>query len=124
MIMEQYRQTPLFRQPFQPNFATPFAFRPNDVNSGIKTSSIPENNWCVIDMQNLYQGVKKQGLKINWSAFRQYLRMEHNVTKAIGFLGYIREYEYIYKAIRNAGFILEFREVKLLSDGSVDGGNV
>ena len=83
-----------------------------------------ENNWAFIDMQNLYRGVQKKGWKINWEYFRNYLKVQFNVTKAVAFLGYIKEYEYLYKKIRRAGFSLEFREVKQLSNGVIDGGNV
>jgi len=89
-----------------------------------KNVSPPENNWAFIDMQNLYRGVQEKGWKIDWKPFRNYLRIQFNVTKAVAFLGYVKEYEYLYWRIRNAGFTLEFREVKQLSNGIIDGGNV
>ena len=89
-----------------------------------KNSFVAENNWAFIDTQNLYQGVKEGGWKIDWFGFRSYLREELNVTKAVAFLGYIKGNEYLYRIMRKAGFTLEFREVKILSDGTIDGGNV
>ena len=52
------------------------------------------------------------------------LKEKYNVTKAVIFLGYLRENEYLYRIMRMAGFTLEFRQVKRLSDGTIDGGNV
>jgi hypothetical protein len=39
-------------------------------------------------------------------------------------MGYLKEYQAIYNYIRSAGFELEFRQVKRLSNGTIDGGNV
>lgn len=87
-------------------------------------SQIAENNWAFIDLQNLCKGVKERGWKIRWDRFRELLKEKYNVTKAVIFLGYLRENEYIYRIMRTAGFTLEFRQVKRLSDGTIDGGNV
>ncbi len=83
-----------------------------------------ENNWAFIDMQNFYQGVNEQGWNIKWERFRHYLAIQLKVTKAVAFMGYIKEYRWLYNRIRNAGFEIEFRSVKRLSDGTIDGGNV
>ncbi len=105
-----------------------FTFKNNLVfNTSAKENKkvfTPESNWAFIDMQNLYQGVKDGGWKIDWVPFRNYLSVQLNVTKALAFLGYIKEFEYLYRKLRNAGFTLEFREVKQLSNGVIDGGNV
>jgi hypothetical protein len=85
---------------------------------------VSENNWAFLDMQNLYKGVQERGWNIRWESFRSYLRDRYNVTRAIGFLGYIKEYQSIYNHLRKAGFRLEFRQVKRLSNGTIDGGNV
>ena len=89
-----------------------------------KNSFVLENNWAFIDTQNLCRCLKEEGWKIDWSRFRSYLRDKLNVTKAVAFLGYIKEYEYLYQIMRKAGFTLEFREVTLLANGEVEGGNV
>ncbi len=83
-----------------------------------------EYNWAFIDMQNLYKGVQERGWKINWKSFRQHLQDKYNVIKAVVFMGFIKEYQGLYKHIRQAGFVLEFREVKQLENGQIDGGNV
>lgn len=86
--------------------------------------TVTENNWAFIDLQNLCKGVKERGWKIRWNSFRELLKEKYNVTKAVIFLGYLQENEYIYRRMKTAGFTLEFRGVKRLSDGTIDGGNV
>lgn len=39
-------------------------------------------------------------------------------------MGYVKEYRWIYNLLENAGFDLEFRQVKILKSGAIDGGNV
>jgi len=90
------------------------------------TMNIPvsENNWAFLDMQNLYQGVQKEGWKIKWDLFRQYLAYQHKVTKAVAFMGYVKKYGAIYACLKKAGFLIEFCEISYRSDGTIDGGNV
>ena len=95
--------------------------------NGIKMNyniSDSEINWAFIDMQNLYQAVQKKGWKIKWNTFREYLADQHNVTKAIAFIGYVKKHQGIYNLIQRSGFQIEFREVMIKSDGTIDGGNV
>src|SRR5882757_9412010 len=70
---------------------------------------ITENNWAFIDTQNLYKGVQESGWRINWQAFRRVLREQYEVTKAVAFMGYLKEYKDLYNYLRWAGFQLEFR---------------
>src|SRR5690242_20228558 len=88
------------------------------------SNSSSEKNWAFVDMQNFYKGVREKGWKINWAAFRNYLKTTHAVSRAVAFMGYIYENEYFYRLLRNADFVLEFRPVRKLNDGSIDGGNV
>lgn len=82
------------------------------------------NNWAFIDVQNLISGVKENGWKIDWFKLREYLKTNHSVTKAFMFLGHLSRYEYLYRIMHKADFSLEFRPVKLLKNGTIDGGNV
>ena len=49
--------------------------------------------YAFIDSQNLNLGVQKAGWKMDWKAFRAYLKEEFNVTKAFMFIGYMAEPE-------------------------------
>ena len=82
------------------------------------------NNWAFIDVQNLISGVKENGWKIDWFKLREYLKIHHCVTRAFMFLGHLSRHEYLYRIMNKANFSLEFRPVKLLKNGMVDGGNV
>jgi uncharacterized LabA/DUF88 family protein len=84
----------------------------------------PELNWAFIDMQNIYKAVKANGWKIDWKFFRQYLWEELQVTKAIVFMGEIKENKSFYCFLEEAGFTMELRKVMQSSDGKIDGGNV
>ncbi len=39
-------------------------------------------------------------------------------------MGYIKEYKALYNHLEQAGFSLEFRQVRRLSNGTIDGGNI
>ncbi len=79
-----------------------------------------ENTWAVIDMQNVY---KNLGYKINWRIFREYLKENLNVSVAVIFMGFIKENMPLYISLKKAGFVLHFRKVRKLNDGTIDGGN-
>lgn len=96
----------------------------NIANNGLSNTRINENNFCFIDMQNLYKSVREDGWKIDWKKFRTYLKDKFQVTKAVIFMGYIKSNQGFYGYLKNAGFEIEFRTVNILSDGTIDGGNV
>lgn len=89
-----------------------------------QVTTVTQGNWAFIDIQNLYQSVKKEGWRINWKLFRDYLKNEYNVTRAVVFLGYVKGNEYYYNLLKKSGFVLEFRPVFQLPNGDIDGGNV
>lgn len=82
-----------------------------------------ERNYAFVDAQNLYMGTKLRGWKIHLPSFRRYLRDKYQVAKAIVFIGYIKGNEWIYDLLQNAGFLLEFRQTRVLSNGKFDNGN-
>jgi len=71
-------------------------------------------NIAVIDGQNLYMGTAKMKIKpwkIDLKRFRIYLAEKYSVAVAYYFLGFVQENsKSLYEEIRNAGFILIFRE--------------
>lgn len=82
--------------------------------------SAVENNWAVIDMQNLHKSID---YKIQWKTFRKYLKENLNVSKAVVFMGFIKENIQLYRSLERAGFVLHFRKVRRLEDGTIEGGN-
>ena len=79
------------------------------------------SNYAFIDGTNLHLSTKHLGWLINWEAFREYLRKRHNVTQALYFVGYSRQYEWIYNYLRNYGYRLVHKPLLKLPDGSTKG---
>jgi hypothetical protein len=96
----------------------------NLANRNQGTGNSIERNWAFIDMQNAYKSALEKGWKIKWDRFRQYLKDQYNVTRAIAFMGYLKEYKYLYKHLRCVGFHLEFSEAWRMPDGKILGGNI
>ena len=51
----------------------------------------------------------------------EYLRKRHSVTQALYFVGYSRQYEWIYNYLRNYGYRLVHKPLLKLPDGTVKG---
>lgn len=73
-----------------------------------------ENNIAFIDGQNLFMGTAKRQIdpwKIDLIRFYIYLKRKYSVDEAYYFLGYAQETnQKLYKEIKDAGFIVMFRE--------------
>ena len=75
--------------------------------------------YAFIDSQNLNLGVGKdiwrkkkkvyKGWKLDSRKFRIYLKDKYKVAKAFMFIGYLEEYEPLYKSLRAYGFTLIFK---------------
>lgn len=82
------------------------------------------NRWALIDTQNLYKEVAKQGWKIDWKKFKKILTERFCVSRCILFMGYVERNLGLYKYLYDSGFQIWFRKVKELPDGTICGGNV
>lgn len=65
-----------------------------------------KQNYAFIDSQNLNLGTQRMGWKMDWRRFRQYLKDEHNVSKAYMFIGYMSENEALYEYMYELGFLV------------------
>ncbi len=63
-------------------------------------------NYAFIDSQNLTQTVQRLGWKMDWRKFRQYLTDKYGVTHAYMFIGYVPEFEAMYKQLHELGFLI------------------
>ena len=63
-----------------------------------------QNNYAVVDSQNLNLGVQKAGWKLDWRKFRQHLEQKYNVTQAYLFIGYMAENESLYEYMHELGY--------------------
>src|SRR3989344_1764365 len=62
--------------------------------------------YAFIDSQNLNLGTQKFGWKMNWQKFRKFLQDKYGVTKAFMFIGYVPEFEDMYKQLHEAGYMI------------------
>ena len=86
-----------------------------------KKSLKEKANYAFIDGQNLYQGVKEQGWKLDYKKFRIYLKEKYKVDKAYLFMGYIAQNQVLYTDLRDQGYILKFKPVLHIDQGSKQG---
>ncbi len=62
--------------------------------------------YAYIDSQNLNVTTQKDGWKMNWAKFRQWLADEYGVTKAYMFIGYVPEFEAMYEQLHQQGYAI------------------
>lgn len=77
--------------------------------------------YAFIDSQNLTQGIKELGWKVDDKRFRVYLREKYNVEKAFLFIGYLPQNTDLYARLQDAGFICIFRPTLIYKDGTTKG---
>lgn len=82
---------------------------------------VGDNNFAFIDGQNLHTSILKQGWKPDYRRFRVYLKDKLRVTKAFLFIGYIKDNQDLYAALRRDGYILIFRPTLEYAPGKVKG---
>jgi uncharacterized LabA/DUF88 family protein len=80
-----------------------------------------ENNYAYIDGQNLHAGTEASGWKLNHKKFREYLKTDLGVSKAYIFIGFMEEYQTLYTALQEAGFILHFKPLVRYEDSTIKG---
>jgi uncharacterized LabA/DUF88 family protein len=83
--------------------------------------------YAFVDSQNLNQGTIKNGWKLDYKKFRNYLATKYNVSEAFLFIGYVEDNAPLYKYLEEAGFkmiykpVMEIeREEKVTYKGNVD----
>ncbi len=72
----------------------------------IRRNKQKKYNYAFIDSQNLNLGIQRAGFKMDWKKFRAYLQDQHNVEKAFMFIGYLPEYEDLYKQMHDHGYLI------------------
>ena len=80
-----------------------------------------KNNFAYIDGNNLYQGVKSSGWKIDFYRFRRWLSDKYGIKRAYYFIGLIPKEKDLYASLAKAGFTLIFKEVVYDGDGKAKG---
>ena len=77
-------------------------------------------NFAFIDSQNLNLGVQKFGWKLDWRKFRDFLRKEYDVEQAYLFIGYLPDYEDLYKQMHDAGYLIVLKPTLEMYAAPVD----
>lgn len=62
--------------------------------------------YAFIDSQNLNLGIQRNGWKMDWRKFRQYLADKYGVTHAYMFIGYMADNESLYEYMYELGFLV------------------
>ncbi len=80
-----------------------------------------ENNSAFIDGANLFCGIKDSGWILDYRKFRIWLLEKYSVKKAYLFIGFVKKYEFLYRNLKNIGYILIFKETVSTKDGKIKG---
>jgi len=64
------------------------------------------NTYAFIDSQNLNLGIQRNGWKMDWRKFRQFLQDKYGVTCAYMFIGYMIDNESLYEYMHELGFLV------------------
>ncbi len=78
-------------------------------------------NYAFIDSQNLHVAIRELGWRLDFNAFRTYLREQHNVVKACIFIGYLEENAELYSELAGFGYELFYKKTIKSRDGTVKG---
>lgn len=80
-----------------------------------------ERNFAFIDTQNVQLSIRRLGWAIDWHRFRVYLREHYMIERAFLFIGYLKENDWFYEKMKDAGFICVFKPVLEYKDGKIKG---
>ena len=79
------------------------------------------NNAAFIDSNNLYKAVETLGWKLDNAKFRIFLLDKYDVQKAYLCIGYLPQNQAMYTRLQQKGYILVFKPVLMLKDGTTKG---
>jgi uncharacterized LabA/DUF88 family protein len=88
--------------------------------SVLKRRSKRSQVYAFIDSQNLNLGVQKVGWKMDWRAFRAYLKDNYNVTKAFLFIGYMAGNEALYEHMHELGYLVALKPTVDVATATTD----
>ncbi len=79
------------------------------------------NNAAFIDSNNLYQAMHALGWRLDNAKFRKFLREKYDVQKAYMCIGYMPQNQAMYTKFQQQDYILVFKPVLTLKDGTTKG---
>ncbi len=78
-------------------------------------------NHAYIDAANLDKGTARLGWRVDYRKLYTWLYDKFDIKRAYIFMGYMPQYDRLYDKIRNAGFLLKYKEVTAGSNGQIKG---
>ena len=87
----------------------------------LKHTSKYQCNHAYIDAANLDKGTVNLGWRVDYDRLYTWLRENHDVKRAYIFIGYISKYDNLYAKMRNAGFLVRFKDVTNDNNGQTKG---
>ena len=109
-----------------PRLSSPYPYRRRVIRHTLRPRTGTSSIYAFIDSQNLNLGVLKQGGKLDFRKFRQYLKLKHNVSKAFLFIGYVEENKVLYDYLKRSGYIcvfkkvIEYKDKDIVMKGNID----
>ncbi len=79
------------------------------------------NNAAFIDSNNLYKAMEMIGWKLDNAKFRTFLSDKYDVLKAYLCIGYVPQNQAMYTKLQQKGYILVFKPILTLKDGTTKG---
>ena len=79
------------------------------------------NNAAFIDSTNLYKAMETLGWKLDNLKFRTFLSDKYDVQKAYWHIGYLPQNQAMYTKLQQSDYILVFKPVLTLKDGTTKG---
>jgi len=79
------------------------------------------NSTAYIDASNLKFGVQQSNWKLDYKAFRSWLRDKFGVTRAILFMGLIPDNSELYNYLQSTGYDISFRPTITSKEGRTKG---
>jgi len=77
--------------------------------------------YAFIDGQNLHKSIEEQGWRLDHKKFRIYLKDKLKVQKAFYFVGYMREYTWLYRKLEESGYTLIYKKILRISPEKTKG---
>ena len=78
-------------------------------------------NHAYIDAANLDRGTARLGWRVDYRKFYVWLKEKHHIKRAYIFIGYISKYDNLYTKMREAGFLVRFKDVTDNGLGQIKG---
>jgi len=78
-------------------------------------------NHAYIDGANLHKGAESLGWQIDYKKFYVWLKDKYRIKRAYIFMGYRPGFGKMYARMREAGFLVRFKEVIVTPDGKIKG---